>query len=485
MKNQKQITSENVFSNLLWRFAERSGAQIVQLIVSLVLARILLPSDYGTVALVLVFAQLFQVFVDSGLGNALIQKKDADDLDFSSVFYFNVVWCLVLYSVVYFIAPSISCFYKNPELTNLIRVLCLTIVISGFKNVQQAYISRTMQFRKFFYATLVGTVCSAVIGILFAKMGLGAWAIVAQKLTNLTIDTVIIWFVVDWRPKKMFSFNRLRSLLSYGWKLLAAAIIDTLYNNVRTLVIGKLYAEDSLAYYNQGKQFPDVIVTNINASIDSVLLPALSSAQEDTKRVKEMTRRSIKTSVYIMAPLMMGMVFTAEPLIKVVLTDKWLPAIPYLRIFCIANIFFPIHTANLNAIKALGRSDLFLKLEILKKIVGISLLLVSMRYGVIWIAISFLLSDFLSQLINAWPNKKLLDYSYVEQMIDIIPIVFIALLMGIVVYPIKYLALPSIIVLIIQAIIGIVLYIVESSLFKIDSYRYLLNMVRPFLKFFS
>ena len=231
------MNKNKVLSNFIWRFAERCGAQIVQFIVSIVLARILLPETFGTVALVIVIAQIFQVFVDSGLGNALIQKKDADDLDFSSVFWFNVVWCLFLYGVIYFTAPAISIFYKDVTLVPVIRVLCITVIISGLKNVQQAYVSRTMQFKKFFFATLGGTIVSAFAGIGLAYAGFGVWAIVAQKLVNLSIDTLVLWITVKWRPKFIFSLERLKGLVSYGWKLLASALLDTVYTNLRQLVM--------------------------------------------------------------------------------------------------------------------------------------------------------------------------------------------------------------------------------------------------------
>lgn len=354
---------QKTMTNLIWRFGERCGAQIVQFIVSIVLARILAPEAYGTIALVMVFAQILQVFVDSGLGNALIQKKGADDLDFSSVFIFNIIWCLILYLIIFLTAPLIASFYSDEGLVSIIRVLCLTVVISGLKNVQQAYVSRTLQFKKFFFATIGGTIASAIVGIIMALMGLGVWALVAQKLVNLSVDTIVLWFTVKWRPKLIFSFQRLKGLISYGWKLFASAMLDTIYTNLRQLIIGKMYTEADLAFYNQGKQFPNLIVANINTSIDSVLLPVLSLEQDDTKRVKEMTRRSIKISTYIMAPLMMGLAFTATSVVNLVLTDKWLLCVPYLKIFCITFMFYPIHTANLNAIKAMGRSDLFLKLK--------------------------------------------------------------------------------------------------------------------------
>lgn len=475
------ISKESVFSNLIWRFAERSGAQIVQFVVSIVLARILMPDDYGTVALILVFAKVFQVFVDSGLGNALIQKKDADDLDFSSVFYFNVVWCLVLYVVVFLTAPYISVFYNNSEMTGLIRVLCLTIVVSGLKNVQQAYVSRHMLFRKFFYATLSGTICSAFVGIAIAKIGGGAWALVAQKLTNLVIDTLVLWIFVRWRPKKMFSLERLKVLISYGWKLLVAALLDTIYNNMRSLIIGKVYTQAELAYYNQGKQFPEIIVTNINSSIDSVLLPVLSKKQDDKTKVRDMTRRSIKTSVYIMAPIMIGLVSASDSLIKFLLTEKWIFCVPFLCVFCISYLFYPIHTANLNAIKAMGRSDLFLKLEIIKKTTGIILLLISLKYGVLAIAISLLINTFISQIVNSWPNRKLLNYGYLDQIKDILPSIMLAIVMGVCIYPIKYLNIPLILILSFQVLTGSILYFIGSKLLRIDSFEYLFNIVRPYI----
>ena len=354
--------NNNVVKNFLWRFFERCGAQFVTLIVSIVLARILTPSDFGTVSLIMVFTTILQVFVDSGLGTALIQKKDADDLDFSSVFYFNFAICLILYLGMFIASPFIAKFYKDISLTPIIRVISLTIVMSGVKGIQQSYVSRNMLFKKFFFATLGGTLFSAVLGIGMAYAGFGVWSIVAQQLSNTAIDTLILWITVDWRPKRMFSWQRLKSLLSYGWKLLVSSLLDTIYNNLRNLIIGKIYTSSDLAYYNQGDKFPKVIVMNINASIDSVLLPSMSGEQENKERVKSMTRRAIKTSTYIMAPLMMGLLFCAEPIVRLLLTDKWLPCVPYLRIFCFTYMFWPIHTANLDAIKAMGRSDLFLKL---------------------------------------------------------------------------------------------------------------------------
>lgn len=459
--------------NFIWRFAERCGAQLVTFIVSIVLARLLAPEDYGTIALVTVFTTILQVFVDSGLGTALIQKKDADDLDFSSVFYFNFFVCIVLYIGMFLAAPIIAGFYGDSSLIPIIRVISLTIVISGVKGIQQSYVSRNMLFKRFFFATLGGTIFSAFLGIGLAYAGFGVWAIVAQQLSNTAIDTLILWITVKWRPKKMFSWNRLKGLLSFGWKLLVSSLLDTVYNNLRNLIIGKFYSSADLAYYNQGDKFPKIIVTNINSSIDSVLLPTLANEQEHIDRVKSMTRRAIKTSTFIMAPLMMGLAFCATSIVKIVLTDKWLPCVPYLQIFCVTYMFWPIHTANLNAINAMGRSDYFLKLEIAKKAIGLILLLSTMRFGVMVMAYSLLISSITSQIINSWPNKKLLGYGYFEQLRDILPSVLIALFMGGCVNLVKLLGFSDFLMILVQVPLGAFIYVGLSALFHLEAYAYL------------
>lgn len=475
-------TKERVTTNFIWRFAERCGAQLVSFVVSIVLARLLLPEDYGTIALVTVFTTIMQVFVDSGLGTALIQKKDADDLDFSSVFYFNFAVCVILYLAMFFAAPFIASFYNMPELTAVVRVISLTIVISGVKGVQQSYVSRNMLFKRFFYATLGGTIFSAVLGIAMAYAGFGTWAIVAQQLSNTAIDTLILWITVEWRPKRMFSWNRLKGLLSFGWKMLCSALLDTGYNNLRNLLIGKLYSSSDLAFYNQGDKFPKLVVTNINASIDSVLLPAMSKEQDNKDRVKNMTRRSIMVSSYIMAPLMIGLVCCASHVVNLLLTEKWLSCVFYLQIFSITYMFYPLHTANLNAIKAMGRSDLFLKMEIWKKVIGMILLISTLFISVKAMAYSLLISTLTSMIINSWPNKKLLNYSFPEQMKDILPSILLATGMGVVVYLIGFLSISTLPLLLFQVVCGGLIYIAGSAALKLEPYMYLLGIIKPMIQ---
>ena len=477
MSNESVRTK--TLTNMAWRFAERCGAQGVAFVVSIVLARLLAPEAYGTIALVTVFTQSLNVFIDSGMGSALIQKKDADDLDFSSVFYFNIVMCTILYIGMFLASPWIANFYNDESLVWVVRVLSLTLVISGVKNVQQSYVSKTLQFKRFFFATLGGTIGAAIIGIALAYKGFGVWALVAQQIFNATVDTIILWITVKWRPKLMFSFTRLKGLFSYGWKLLASALLETVYNNIRQLIIGKLYTAESLAYYNRGKMFPNLIITNINSSIDSVLMPVMSAEQDDKTRVKNMVRRSIKTSTYVMAPMMMGLAFMATPVVRFILTDKWLPCVPFLSIFCVTSMFLPITTANLNAIKAMGRSDLFLKLEIVKKIMGVTVLLLTMWHGVMAMAYSLLFTSVMSQIINSWPNRKLLNYSYLSQLKDILPGILLAVFMGACIYPIQFLPIPVIFVIIIQVVLCAAIYIGLSKLFKLEAFEYLFDMSKP------
>ena len=426
-------SSNSTIYNFIWRFAERCGAQLVSFIVSI-------------------------------------------------VFYFNLVVCVILYIGMFVASPYIAAFYGDDTLTPIIRVLSLTIIISGVKGIQQAYVSRNMLFKRFFFSTIGGTIFSAILGIGMAYAGFGVWALVVQQLSNTAIDTLILWITVKWRPKKLFSWSRLKVLLSFGWKLLVSSLLDTGYNNLRNLIIGKMYSSADLAFYNQGDKFPKVIVTNINTSIDSVLLPTMSNVQDDKERVKQMTRRAIKTSTYVMAPLMMGLAFCAEPIVSLVLTDKWFPCVPFLRIFCITYMFWPVHTANLNAINAMGRSDWFLRLEITKKIMGMTILLSTMWFGVMAMAYSLLLSSVLSQIINSWPNRKLLGYGYLEQVRDFAPGILLAVIMGICVYFISFLHLPTIVTLLIQFIVGAAIYIGVSAILKLEEFEYLLGMVKSFLK---
>ena len=473
---------KKTIGGFIWRFAERCGAQAVQFIVSIILARILSPTDYGTLALIAVFTNILSVFVQSGMGVALIQKKDADDLDYSTLFYFNVVMCVSLYLIMFITAPFIAKFYKIPELTIYTRVVSLTLIVSGVRGIQSAYVSKNMLFKKFFFSTIVGTILSAVVGISMAYKGFGVWALIAQELTNVTVDTIILWITVKWRPKWMFSFNRLKGLFSYGWKMLVSGLLDTGYLQLRNLIIGKVYSSSDLAYYSKALSFPQLLVTNVNSSIDSVLLPSMSSVQDSRETVKGMTRRALKTSTFIMGPLLMGLAACGKSVISILLTDKWLPSYPFMVVFCISYLFLPISTANLNAIKALGRSDIFLKLEIIKKIIGIIIIIATFKISVMAIVLGSIVSTVINQVINSWPNKKLMNYQYREQFKDILPSLILSTIMFFGVYCVNFLNLNSWITLIIQVPLGALIYIGSAAFFKFEAFTYCLDLAKSFFK---
>ena len=476
-KAQNQSLKKKVFSGLFWTFGERIIAQLISLIVSLVLARLLLPSDYGVVSLVLVFISFADVFVSSGFGNALVQKKDADNLDFSSVFFINVGFSIVLYIVIFLFAPLIADFYQMPLIKPVIRVFALRIIVAAVNTIQRAYVSRHMLFKRFFWATLFGTIISGIVGIMMARNGYGVWALVAQYLTNSCIDTVVLWFTVKWRPELRFSWKRARVLLSFGWKLLVSALIDTGYNELRSLIIGKLYTAEDLAFYDRGDKFPKLVVVNVNSSISGVLLPAMSKSQDNRENVKKMTRRAIQVSSYVIWPLLIGLAAIATPLTRLLLTEKWLPCVPYLRIFCLTYGFWPIHTSNLQAINAMGRSDLFLKLEIIKKTAGIVALLSTLWIGPLAMAESLFVLGILSTFINAFPNRKLLNYSYLEQIKDILPSLLTSLLMAVCIYPIQWFSFSDLITVVLQITVGFAVYMLLSIITKNSSLQYLLKLL--------
>lgn len=474
--------ANHIIINFIWRFLERTIVQLISVIVLILLSRILEPVEFGTVAIVIVYINILQVFVDCGMSSALIQKKNADDLDFSSVFYMNLLFCIAIYIIMFFLAPVIANFYKMPELISIIRVLSIIIIICGIRNIQQAYISKNLIFKKLFYSTSIGSFVAAIISVYMAYNGYGIWALVWQYIINTAIVTIVLWIIVQWRPKLMFSFERLKGLFSYSWKLLVSSLLDTTYNNLRQLIIGKLYTRQDLAFYDKGHLFPNAIVANIDTSINSVLFPAMSAEQANIENVKNMASKAMKVSTYIIIPLMIGLAVCTEPMVKFLLTDKWLPCVPYIRIFCFTFAFYPIHTINLNIMKALGRSDLFLKLEIIKKIIGLIILSISMWYGALVIAYSLIIISILSQIINSYPNKKLINYGYFKQIKDMLPNIIISCIMGSIVYLVLFLNLSSFATLLIQIPLGIVIYIIISKMFKNYSFEYIINFLKEKLK---
>ena len=481
-KSDKSAEQGEIFSGLFWKFGERIIAQGVSFVVSLVLARLLMPDEYGIVALVLVFINLANVFVSDGLGSALVQRLNATSKDFSTMFYCSGILSIFLYLLLFFIAPAIARFYQNPALAPVLRVLSLQVPLSAVKTIQHAYVQRHMIFKKFFWSTLGGTLVSGVVGIAMAYAGCGVWSLVAQYLVNSVIDTIILFITVEWHPAFEFDIHAAKEMTQYGWRLMAAQFINTFYTELQSLLIGKVYSEADLAAYNKGNQFPSLLITNINVSISSVLFPAMARSAYDPVALKALTKKSIKMSSYILFPMLAGLIAVANPLISLLLTDNWLCCVPFLQIGCIYWMFQPSQTANVQAIKASGRSDICLKLEVIKKVIGITLLLLSIRINVYAVVISNALFAGISALLNIIPNKKLIGYGIMDQLADCAPALLLSGAVFVAASFVLRFNLINIVTLALQVVIGVAVYVGGSILFKVESFYYILNMIKNHTK---
>ena len=470
-------------ASFLFKLTESVGTQGISFVVSVILARLLDPSDYGVLTMLTVFIAVSQVFVQSGLNTALIQKKDVDETDLSSVFYVSLLIAAALYALLFFLAPAIGAFFGMDALSPVLRVLALVLLPGALVSLQNAVIARQMAFRRLMTASLLSTALSGAVGIGMAAAGLGYWALVGQQLTNQLALALVLLRMVKWRPRALFSWARVRVLIRFGWKLLASSLLETGYNNLRTAVIGKQYAQETLGFYNRGKQFPELVMNAVNGSIQSVMLPVLSDEQDDMLRMKQMMRRSVMVSSFLVLPMMAGLAAVAEPLIRLLLTDKWLPCVPFLQICCIDFAFYPIHTANLQAINAMGRSDVFLRLELIKKSYGLAILAASVLlfdsvYAIAWGAV---VSTLLAAVVNASPNRRLLGYGYLEQMRDVLPAMGLSLIMFLTVSALGRLPLAPFPLLVCQTAAGVVIYGALSLLLRLESMRYLTDMLRGLL----
>lgn len=483
MYDNNENIKKIVVSNLAWRFFERVGAQIVTIIVTIVLARIMGPSAYGKVSLINVIVSILTIFIDSGMGNALIQKKDSDELDFSSVFYFNIVICIALYFTVFAISPFVAAFYDDTSFVSLIRVSALVLMVSGLKNIQQAYVIKNMLFKKFFFATLIGTVASAIVGVTMALKGFGVWSIVAQQLVNPVVDTAILWITIKWRPIKKCSIERLKALFSYGWKLLASSLLQTSYNKIFQLAIGKSISPSELAYYEKGQQFPQVIYSNIVTSVDSVLFPVLSQKQDSMEIIKNAARRSIKVETYLMAPIMIGMISISDYIILFLFGQDWMQASMYLKVVAIAGLIAPLTTTCNNAIKSIGRSDVLLRNEIIQNILYLVMLFCFIGYGRNYLLFSVIVAAFFSFVLAMLAVSRFINYTGRELIKDIFMNIVNSLIMGLVVYLV---IINLYFVLFLKVLMGIIIgagiYILISAITNNDSFNYIKQIVFQYLK---
>lgn len=477
--SSNEVSRNKVMKGLFWVYLENISAQLVTFIVSIILARLLLPNEYGLIALVTVFINIANVFVSASFNMSLVQKKDADRLDYNTLFWFNCVLSAVLYAILFISAPLIAEYYENELLIPIIRVLSLSIPLSAYNSIQVAYVNSKMTFKKSFIATLAGAVISGIVGIAMAYKGDGLWALVAQKVINIFLNTIFLSVIVDWKPRLEFSWVRFKSLFQFGWKILATGLMFTGYSELRSLVIGKRYSADALAYYNRGYQFPQFIASNIDTTITRVMLPTLSKSQDDVKQLALMTRRAAKTSAYIMTPILFGLAVVGNNVVSILLTDKWLPCVPFLQIMCIVWWLQPTQSCSIQAINAIGRSDVYLRIEIISKVLGILLLIgaVAIFNTPFAIAVSMLIGQISAVFIYGTFVQVHIGYRLIDQIKDFLVPGSLGIVMAVGVYFAGTLFTGKLITLLVQIVFGAFIYITLSHVLKIEEYNYLRNII--------
>ncbi|MBA4348344.1 MAG: flippase [Clostridiales bacterium] len=469
-------------TGVIWKAMESGGNQFVKLVISVVLARLLDPENYTTLALIQIFVIFAETLIKRGFATSLLQRKDADNIDFSSALWLMLSLSAVLYTVLYFAAPAISAYYKQPLIIPALRIVSLTLFSGAFNSVQGAIIQRKLEFRKFCMSTLATTVVSGSVALYLAYAGYGVWALVAQQMINSFLNVLILWLLDRWKPVLVFSIWRTKELFSFGWKILISSLMDTGYNSLSSLVIGKRYIGDSLAFYNRGKTYPDLMATNLTSVALAVLFPAYAQHQDNPIRVREMVRKTNRSTALMIFPMMAGLAAIATPFVRVLLTEKWLPSVPFLQLMCIVSALYPLEATDLQAMNALGRSDLYLKTEIIKKVFGLGVLAVSVLAFTTPLAVAWavMLTAVFSMFVTMVVMKRLFDYRWRDQIWDLLPPVLLSAIMWGVVYGISLIPMPELPSLILQVVCGIAVYLGLAVLLKLESFSYLWKAMKSY-----
>lgn len=470
----KQKTTKGLF----WSSVERFSNQGVQFFFSIILARLLSPSDYGIVAMVVIFFAIAQTFVDSGFSNAIVRKKDRTESDLSTCFYFNILIGFVFYILLFLCSPFIAEFYGQPILSPIVKISGLNVLINSLCIVQQAQFTIRIDFKTQAKVTLTSTVISGILGILLAYLGYGVWALVWQGVTGSFVRMILFWILSKWRPRESFSKDSFHYLFGYGSKLLASGLLDTTYNNIYPIVIGKFYSPAQLGNFSRAQGWASLPSSNITGILQRVTFPVLTEMQDDNERLATNYRKLLRLSAFVIFPLMMLLAAIASPLVRVVITSKWDACVPYLQIICFAKMWYPIHAINLNLLQVKGRSDLFLRLEIIKKVVGVSVMCVTIPLGVTAMCFGMVFTSINALFINTYYTGKLINVGYLTQMKDLLPILFISLLMGACAYASTWLFSTEWIKLFMAVVIGGIMYLILSIFFAKDEYIEVMNVIK-------
>lgn len=470
-----------ILNSFIWRLIQNAGNQVVSFIISIVLARMLMPEDYGLIAMITIFTNIAMVFINTGFSSAIVQKKDLTDADIDTIFYAGWICAVVLYFLCFFAAPGISKFYGEPRLTSLFRAESLIVILAASYSVQQAIINRNLLFKKSFIISIISTISQGAVGIFLAFKGYGVWSLVAGALAYGIVYSILSWCLVSWKPKLRFSFESFRSVFSFSVNILAEGLLAAAYNNIRSLVIGKQYNSESLAFYERGNQFPSLIMCQIDGAMTTVLFSALSRYQDDWNQGLSVLRRSLKTSIYVCVPMMAGLAAVAEPMVRVLLTDKWLPCVEYIQLMAIICMFWPL-SAKLHAIKALGRADVTLKLSIFSIVLSLLSILLTYRISIRVMVLGAIVATGICQIVEAFVCVKHLNYKLVDQIMDILPSFVLAAAMSAGCMSITYLGISPVLTLILEIVLGVIIYVGLSAITKNENFCFLWGLLKEFLR---
>jgi len=465
------MVQKKIISGLAWSSIERFSVQGAQFVIQVIIARILVPEDYGIIAILVVFLAIFQIFIDSGFSSALVQKHDRSEVDYSTVFYFSVGISIILFFAFFFLAPVIADFYEMPILTPLARVIAFNLLINAFAVIPRAKFTVLVDFKTQAKASLTAVIFSGAIGIWMAYAGFGVWTLVFQSLFNNGVNTSILWILSRWWPMRVFSIVSFKKLFSFGSKLMLSALLDTTYRNLYTLVIGRKFTAQELGYYSRADQFVQLPSINISSIMNRVIFPVMCKVQHDNKEIENIFCKYLRISTFIVFPLMIGLAVLAEPFIRLVLTERWLGLVVLLQILCFSYMWVPVHGLNLILLQAKGRSDLFLRLEIIKKIVGLTILVITLPFGVMMMCVGRVISSISLLYVNMHYTNKYFDIGFFKQIKYIFPSVLLSGSMGVVIFLVTKIDMPNILTLILGIAIGCLYYVGIAVIFKMKGWE--------------
>lgn len=465
---------------LVWTFAQQFGNQLIGFVVSVILARLLLPEEFGLIGMIAVFVAIGNTLLHGGLTKSLIRGEDLNNEDYSTVFYFNLVASLLVYVIIYFLAPLIADFYEQSILIEILRIYCLSFIISAFSAVQLARLTKSMDFKTQTMIAVPSAIIGGIVGVTMALLGFGIWSLVWSSIISASVNSIQLWIYSKWTPELNFNYKKFKIHLNYGYKLTLSELLDRIFNNIFLIVIGKYFSPAQVGFYTRAETMKQLPVSNLSNALNKVTFPLFVSIQNDEVRLRSVYKKLMQMVVFVITPVLIILAVLAEPTFRLLFTEKWLPAVPYFQILCITGILYPLHSYNLTILNVKGRSDLFLKLEVFKKILIIITLLVTIPLGIIAMLYGQVVISIIAFFINAHYTGKFINYTALQQLKDVFPIVLLSLVMGLFIYLLDYYGLGNnldILRIMVGGVVGLSIYIFAAYRFKFDSFQELIKLI--------